>query len=147
MASTPSRHLWHSAGALLLGFLTVVVLSLATDQVLHMLHVYPPWGEPMRDPFQNLLALSYRIIYGIVGGYITGTVRPAPPDASRDDRGRHRVRPERGRRHRHDPDGPRARPGIQSRSGSRRYHVPGWGAALSPPQRLGLRHRNLAPWL
>ena len=79
MASTPPRRLWRSAGALLLGFLAVVVLSLATDQVLHMLHVYPPWGEPMRDAVSNLLALSYRILYGIVGGYIPALFAPRHP--------------------------------------------------------------------
>ena len=76
---TPSRHLGRSAGALLLGFLAVVVLSLVTDQILHMLHVYPPWGEPMRDSFQNLLALSYRNVYGIVGGYIPARFAPHHP--------------------------------------------------------------------
>ena len=73
------RDLWRSAGALFLGFLVVVVLSLCTDQVLHMLQVYPPWGEPMRDPGLNLLALSYRIIYGIVGGYIPARFAPRNP--------------------------------------------------------------------
>lgn len=77
--SNPPRNLWQSAGALLPGFLVVVVLSLATDQVLHMLGVYPPWGEPMRDPRQNLLALSYRILYGIVGGYIPARFAPRNP--------------------------------------------------------------------
>lgn len=48
---------------LLVGFLTVVILSLGMDQVLHALHVYPPWGQPMHHPALNLLALSYRIVY------------------------------------------------------------------------------------
>ena len=33
----------------------------------------------MRDPSQNLLALSYRIIYGIVGGYIPARFAPRNP--------------------------------------------------------------------
>ena len=73
------QNLRQSAGALLLGFVVVVVLSLGTDQMLHMLQVYPPWGEPMRDPGLNLLALSYRIIYGIAGGYITARFAPRNP--------------------------------------------------------------------
>jgi len=36
-----------SVGAVLAGFVVVAGLSLATDQVLHVLRVYPPWGEPM----------------------------------------------------------------------------------------------------
>ena len=73
------RNLWRSAGALFLGFLVVVVLSLGTDQLLHVLQVYPPWGEPMRETGLNLLALSYRIIYGIVGGYIPARFAPRNP--------------------------------------------------------------------
>jgi hypothetical protein len=41
--------------------------------LLHVLNVYPPWGEPMHDPGLNLLALSYRIVYTIVGGDLTAT--------------------------------------------------------------------------
>jgi hypothetical protein len=77
--TAPQRQLRQSAWALVLGFLAVVVLSLGTDQVLHVLKVYPPWGEPMRDPRLNLLALSYRIIYGIVGGYIPAHFAPRNP--------------------------------------------------------------------
>ena len=57
----------------------VVVLSLGTYQVLHMFQVYPPWGQPMHDPELNLLALSYRIVYTVVGGYITARLAPQNP--------------------------------------------------------------------
>ena len=65
--------------AILAGFLAVVVLSLATDQLLHVLQVYPPWGEPMYDTGLNALALSYRIVYSILGGFITARLAPAAP--------------------------------------------------------------------
>jgi hypothetical protein len=55
------------------------VFSLATDQLLHVLDVYPPWSEPMWDPGLNLLALSYRIVYTVLGGYITARLAPASP--------------------------------------------------------------------
>ncbi len=64
------RRLLRSAAAVLSGFVAVVVLSLGTDQVLHVLQVYPPWGQPMFDPGLNLLALAYRSVYTVVGGYI-----------------------------------------------------------------------------
>ena len=56
--STQPRRLWRSTAAVLLGFVAVVVLSLGTDQVLHALKVYPPWGQPLYDPRLNLLALA-----------------------------------------------------------------------------------------
>jgi hypothetical protein len=68
-----------SVVAILAGFLAVVILSLATDQVLHVLQVYPPWGEPMYDTGLNGLALSYRIAYSILGGFITARLSPRAP--------------------------------------------------------------------
>jgi len=73
------RRLWRSTGAVLAGFFAVVALSLGTDQVLHMLDVYPPWGQPMRDLDDNLLALSYRCIYAVVGSYIAASLAPRNP--------------------------------------------------------------------
>ena len=78
MATQP-RNLWRSAGAIVLGFFAVVVLSLGTDEVLHLLKVYPPWGEPMFDPRLNLLALSYRIVYTIMGSYLAARFAPRNP--------------------------------------------------------------------
>jgi len=77
--SAPPRRLWRSTGAVLLGFIAVVVLSLGTDQVLHVLEVYPPWGQPMNDAGQNVLALSYRCVYGALGSYIAACFAPRNP--------------------------------------------------------------------
>jgi hypothetical protein len=65
--------------AVVAGFGSVAALSLATDQLLHVLEVYPPWGEPMHDPALNLLALFYRILYTILGGYLTASLAPHAP--------------------------------------------------------------------
>ena len=45
-ASAHPRRLGRSTAAVLLGFVAVAVLSLGTDEVLHVLRVFPPWGEP-----------------------------------------------------------------------------------------------------
>jgi hypothetical protein len=65
--------------AIVVGFLAVVVLSLGTDQVLHILKVYPPWGEPMPQPALNALALSYRIVFTIFGSYLAAKIAPRNP--------------------------------------------------------------------
>jgi len=62
IAAVPSARRFRSAAAVLAGFLAVAVLSLVTDQILHVLQVYPPWGAPMWDPKLNLLALTYRTV-------------------------------------------------------------------------------------
>jgi hypothetical protein len=77
--TAPPRRLGRSIGAVLLGFAAVVILSLGTDQVLHLLNIYPPLGQPMREPALNALALSYRIAYGVLGGYITARFAPYAP--------------------------------------------------------------------
>jgi hypothetical protein len=78
-SETDSRRFLRSAAAIVVGFLSVAVFSLATDQVLHVVGVYPPWGEPMYDTGLNFLALSYRTLYTILGGYITAALAPHAP--------------------------------------------------------------------
>src|SRR5437867_11453907 len=73
--SAQPRRPWRSVVAVLAGFVAVAVLSLGTDQVLHALQIYPPWGQAMADSL-FLLATAYRIVYGVVGGYVSA--RPAP---------------------------------------------------------------------
>jgi len=67
-----------STGAVVAGFLAIVVLSLGTDQVLHALKVYPPWGQPMVGGL-FALATAYRIVYTVAGGYLTARLAPHAP--------------------------------------------------------------------
>ena len=76
---TPARRVGRSIVAVLAGFLAVVILSLATDQLLHMLQVYPPWGQAMHEPGLNLLALCYRLVYTVLGGYVSARLAPYAP--------------------------------------------------------------------
>jgi hypothetical protein len=73
------RRLLRSIVAVVSGFIAVFVLSLGADQILHVLKVYPPWGEPMRATSLNLLALSYRIPFDILGSYVTARLAPYSP--------------------------------------------------------------------
>lgn len=75
----PSRSLGRSVGAIFLSFVVVFVLSLGTDHIMHMLNIYPPYGEPMHDNALLALALSYRLVYGILGGYIVARFAPHSP--------------------------------------------------------------------
>lgn len=75
----PVRNRPRGLGAVLIGFVATAVLSLATDQLLHVLGVYPPWGQPMHDPALNTLALGYRIVYSVLGGYLTARFAPHSP--------------------------------------------------------------------
>ncbi len=74
----PRRRL-RSTAAVFSGLVAVVALSLGTDQVLHVLDVYPPWGQPMNDTGDNLLALAYRSVYAVAGSYIAARLAPRNP--------------------------------------------------------------------
>lgn len=73
------RQLGRSVLAIFLGFLAVFALSLGVDEVLHLLAVYPPWGQPMNEPGLNLLALSYRCVIQVAGGWIMARYAPYAP--------------------------------------------------------------------
>lgn len=77
-SSTPPRNLWRSTGAALLGILAIFVLSLGTDQVMHTLGVFSGWTERLHDT-GAAIALSYRIVYGILGSYIAARFAPRNP--------------------------------------------------------------------
>lgn len=65
-------------GAVLAGLLAIVILSTATDVALHATGVFPPWSERMSDAL-FLLALAYRIVYGVAGCYVTARLAPDRP--------------------------------------------------------------------
>lgn len=73
------RHVGRSILAIAVGLLMNFVGGLGLDQIFHELDVYPPWGEPMNEPGDNLLALSYRIVIAIASCYVAGRLAPWAP--------------------------------------------------------------------
>ena len=67
-----------SIGAVLAGFLVIVLISTATDMVMHGSGVFPPLGAPMSDSL-FLLATAYRIVISVAGCYITARLAPDRP--------------------------------------------------------------------
>jgi hypothetical protein len=67
--------------AVLAGLVAIFATHLGTDQVMHELGVFPPWGEPMHDPALNALALFYRVVFSVFGCYLTARLAPAAPMA------------------------------------------------------------------
>jgi hypothetical protein len=72
------RRVLRRIGAVLAGLLAIFVLSTATDAALHATGVFPPWSERMSDVL-FLLALAHRIVYGVVGCYLTARLAPDRP--------------------------------------------------------------------
>jgi len=65
-------------GAVLAGLIVVVILDVGLDTVMHATGVYPPWFQPMSNSLW-LLAIGYRTIDGIIGGYIAAWLAPDRP--------------------------------------------------------------------
>ncbi len=74
----PLPRMGRSIGAVLAGFVVVVILSLGTDGLLHAIGIFPKLGQRMDDALL-LLATAYRTIYGVAGSYITARLAPNRP--------------------------------------------------------------------
>ncbi len=76
----PPRRIGRSIGAVLIGIVAGIILTIGTDVVLHAIGVFPPWGQSMVG-FDGalLLATAYRTVYGVAAGYIIARLAPDRP--------------------------------------------------------------------
>jgi hypothetical protein len=75
----PPRQLLRSAGALLLGFVVVVILSLAADELARMLGLLPSLDQPAPEGGGLLLPFAYRSVIVVLGGYVVARFAPYAP--------------------------------------------------------------------
>lgn len=69
-----------SVGAVVAGFLTVVVLSIATDAILEAVGFFPPATKPEEyASWMLLIALIYRTVFTVLGGFVTAKLAPFNP--------------------------------------------------------------------
>ncbi len=74
------KNTFKSIGSVFAGFITVVVLSVGTDFVLETLHIFPPQSDPKAYlTWMLVLALAYRSLYTVAGGYVTARLAPDRP--------------------------------------------------------------------
>src|SRR5579872_2261858 len=74
----PPRRIGRSIGAVLMGIAAGVILTLGTDELLHVAGVFPAWGQTMSDAL-FLLATAYRTVYNVAGSYIVARLAPDRP--------------------------------------------------------------------
>jgi len=72
------RRTLRQIGAVLAGLLAIFAITTVTDIVLHATGIFPPWGQPMSGAL-FLVALAYRIVYGVLGCYIAARLAPDRP--------------------------------------------------------------------
>jgi hypothetical protein len=69
-----------SIGAVFAGFLTVVILAVITDTILEKAGVVPPVDKPIAwEPWMLSVALIYRTVYTVAGGYVTAKLAKGSP--------------------------------------------------------------------
>ena len=76
----PRRSVARRIGAVALGVVTIVVLSVGTDAAMRALGVFPPEDRPMPDALY-ILATLYRSVYAIAGSYVAARCAPDRPMA------------------------------------------------------------------
>lgn len=76
----PQHGVGRSIAAVLLGLLSVVALSTVADVIMHESGVFPPWFQPMGGGLW-LLALAYRAVFSVFGGYLCARLAPYRPMA------------------------------------------------------------------
>jgi uncharacterized membrane protein len=67
-----------SVWAIVAGVIAVVVVTTLVDGVLHLAGMLPAANERMDDA-RSALALSYRIVIGVGGGYLAARLAPERP--------------------------------------------------------------------
>lgn len=65
-------------GAILAGFIFIVVTHTATDFVLQSLGIFPQPSEGFNTTWMVVTATIYRCIYTVGGGYVTAALAPEP---------------------------------------------------------------------
>jgi hypothetical protein len=69
-----NKNVFKSIGAVVAGFLAIVILSVGTDTILEQVGVLPQGA--LFDTGLLLLALMYRSLYSVIGAYITARLAP-----------------------------------------------------------------------
>jgi len=68
-----------SIGAVLAGMITIVALSVGTDWGMEELGIFPPTDKGLAAPWMLMVALAYRCLFAVAGGYVTAMLAPNRP--------------------------------------------------------------------
>jgi hypothetical protein len=75
-----NKNILKSIGAFFAGMIAVIVLSIGTDFIFSAVGIFPPIdGIVPFDPWMLAVALAYRCVFTVLGGYITAALAPARP--------------------------------------------------------------------
>jgi hypothetical protein len=72
------RRLGRSVLAVVVGFVVVLAITLLTDGALEKTGILPKLGEPLDDR-ASAIATAYRLLYAVLGTYLTARLAPYRP--------------------------------------------------------------------
>ncbi len=72
-----NKNIFKSIGAVVAGFVSIVILSVGSDFLFVKLGVFPQ--HALFEPWMLGIALLYRSVFTVVGGYITARLAPKNP--------------------------------------------------------------------
>ena len=56
------------------GFLFTAIITTVVDHIFHITHIYPPYGEPLKETNLLIMAFAYRAVFAIIGAYLTARI-------------------------------------------------------------------------
>lgn len=73
------RSIFGSAGAIVAGWLLIIVLAVMVDSSLQYFGVLPVTGHQKFADWQSVLALTYHLAFVATGGYVAARLAPVRP--------------------------------------------------------------------
>lgn len=67
-----------SIWAVVAGLLFTIIVTTLVDFLMHAIGVFGPWDQPLDDRL-SAIALSYRVVITIAGGWLTAKMAPQNP--------------------------------------------------------------------
>src|SRR4051812_5117479 len=74
-----NKKMVRSIGSVVAGIVVIVALSVITDMILENVGLFPPPTQGLFDANLLIIALFYRTVYALLGGYVTAKLAPANP--------------------------------------------------------------------
>ena len=80
LSQSQPRRPGRSVLAIVVAIIGGIVVTLITDEIFHLVHVFPAWGASMVG-YDGALALAttYRTVYGVLGSYVAASLAPRRP--------------------------------------------------------------------
>ena len=71
------KNIFKSVSSVIAGMMVIIILSVVTDMVLEKVGFFPPQSQGAYASNLLAIALFYRTLYAVAGGYVTAKLAPS----------------------------------------------------------------------